>query len=232
MNPSLKNVLRLILPPILVRPLSRNRSARAKNDVRQPESQDLDIYWSQAMAETLENWGAGTVWHEVMFLLANCHGRVLDIACGTGKTIVLTSSLPKIEVHGCDISDMLIEKAREHGIDASRLKVCDATNMAYDDDAFAHSYSIGSLEHFTEDGILKFISECHRVTRRSSAHMIPVSRSGTDEGWMKTEQSFFNNSSAWWLTRFRSRYADVVELDSLWSDPVSVGKWFVCAKAE
>ena len=180
------------------------------------------------MAETLENWGAGTVWHEVMFLLANCHGRVLDIACGTGKTIVLTSSLPKIEVHGCDISDMLIEKAREHGIDASRLKVCDATNMAYDDDAFAHSYSIGSLEHFTEDGILKFISECHRVTRRSSAHMIPVSRSGTDEGWMKTYQSFHNCSVGWWVKKFEKNFNRVRVLDSNWNDPISFGKWFLC----
>lgn len=182
------------------------------------------------MSKSLEAWGAGNVWHEIIFLLANCRGRVLDIACGTGKTIQLNSQLAGIELHGCDISDFLIQKAIDRRIEASRLKVYDATKMGYADNSFDYSYSIGSLEHFTEEGIGKFISECYRVTRASSFHMVPVSRSGTDEGWMKTEQSFYNNSADWWLAKFKERYLNVIVLDSLWNDPYSVGKWFICAK--
>lgn len=195
-----------------------------------PHEQDLDIYWSDEMSQALETWGEGNVWHEIRFLLANCRGRVLDIACGTGKTIQLNSVLSGIELHGCDISDFLIKKAIDRGIEASRLKVSDATKMNYADDSFEHSYSIGSLEHFTEEGISKFIEECYRVTRVSSFHMMPVSRSGTDEGWMKTEQSFYNNSVDWWLAKFKQQYENVTALDSLWNDPYSVGKWFICAK--
>jgi len=196
-----------------------------------PHLQDLDSYGTDEMASALETWGDGNVWHEIRYLLANCRGRVLDIACGTGKTMVLNSQNPNLELYGCDISDLLIQKAVDRGIEAAKVKVADATNMDYPDDSFDYSYSIGSLEHFTEEGIGKFIGECHRVTRLGSFHMIPVSRSNTNEGWMKTEQSFFNNSPGWWLAKFKQRYETVMELDSLWNDPQSNGRWFLCFKS-
>jgi hypothetical protein len=60
--------------------------------------------------------------------------------------------------------------------------------------------------------------------------MVPVSRSGRDEGWMKTYQSFFNNSVEWWTAKYRAGFVRVQVLDSAWEDALSVGKWFVCAK--
>lgn len=104
----------------------------------------------------------------------------------------------------------------ERGINKSYLKVCDATDMPYIDDAYQYSYSIGSLEHFTEDGIMKFLKETFRVTSRTSYHMIPTSRSNKNEGWMKTYQSFHNNSVQWWLEKFNSSYRNVIILDSTW----------------
>ena len=62
--------------------------------------------------------------------------------------------------------------------------------MPYKNNSFDYAYSIGSLEHFTEIGITEFVTECHRVTSKISYHMIPVSRSGNDEGWIKTYQVF------------------------------------------
>jgi ubiquinone/menaquinone biosynthesis C-methylase UbiE len=234
MNSSVKNVLRQVSPPFVLealRKIRRNAGPGSAAAKATPDQQDLDIYWTDEMAAALETWGDGNVWHEIRYLLANCRGRVLDIACGTGKTMMLNSENPNLELHGCDISDLLIQKAVDRGIDAARVKIADATQMDYADDSFDYSYSIGSLEHFTEDGIGKFISECHRVTRLGSFHMIPVSRSGTDEGWMKTEQSFFNNSSQWWLGKFRQHYDTVVELESLWNDPQSNGRWFICLRS-
>ncbi|MFM6267537.1 MAG: hypothetical protein ACKPFA_13720, partial [Dolichospermum sp.] len=55
-------------------------------------------------------------------------------------------------------------------------------------------------------------------------------RSGKDEGWMKTLQSFHNNSVDWWLDKFYSSYPAVLVIDSYWNDSISVGKWFVCFK--
>jgi len=196
-----------------------------------PDEQDLDLYWDPAMAEKLENWGTKTVWKEIQLLMVNCSGDVLDIACGTGKTMQLVSKFP-VRVYGCDISDLLISKALEKGIPSESLKVCDATKMPYADNQFEYSYSIGSLEHFTDEGIQAFVKECYRITRKGSFHMLPVSRSQADEGWMKTNQSFFNNSVEWWVDKFGAAYDKIYVLDSTWEDDISIGKWFVCFKDE
>jgi ubiquinone/menaquinone biosynthesis C-methylase UbiE len=208
-------------------PASKRKSVGSLLD---PKKQDLDLYWDPDYAEALETWGEDNTWKEIPFLLVNCKGKILDIACGTGRTMEILSGIRGIEMHGCDISNLLIGKAIERGINPDRLSVCDATQMNFPDIFFDYAYSIGSLEHFTEDGISKFISECYRVTKNNSFHMLPVSRSGKNEGWMKTVQSFHNNSVDWWLDKFKTSYNTVYVFDSKWEDAISVGKWFVCIK--
>lgn len=225
-----KNVLRKILPASAVAGLRKLRGIGPTQGANHGE-QDLSVYWDANMAEILETWGERNVWKEIQLLMVNCHGKVLDIACGTGKTMEIISKFP-LKVHGCDISDLLISKALARGIPQEDLTVCDATNMPYEDAAFNFAYSIGSLEHFTESGIVDFVKECHRVTSMTSYHMIPVSRSGLNEGWIKTYQSFHNNSVEWWLEKYKSAYETVYVLDSTWEDDISVGKWFVCVKGE
>lgn len=195
-----------------------------------PGEQDLGVYWDPKMAALLETWGIGNAWNEIQLLLVNAHGSVIDIACGTGKVMTLLAPYSNLEVHGFDISDFLIQKAIDRGIHADRLRIADATKTDYADDAFDYGYSIGSLEHFTDDGIIAFAAETRRIIRRSSFHQIPTSRSGNNEGWIKTLQSYHNNSVAWWLERFRSSYETVHVLDSAWNDKISVGKWFVCER--
>jgi ubiquinone/menaquinone biosynthesis C-methylase UbiE len=105
--------------------------------------------------------------------------------------------------------------------------------MSYPDNAFDYSYSIGSLEHFTEKGIEKFIAEAARVTKKHSMHMIPTSKSGKNDGWMTTSttiQTFYNNSDKWWLEKFSKSFKEVYILNSIWNDGISYGRWFVCKK--
>lgn len=193
--------------------------------------QDLAVYWDKEMARILETWGEDHVWNEIQMFLANSEGRVLDIACGTGVTINIVSKNKNLEVHGCDISDFLIHKAINRGISKTHLQVCDATNMdCYIDNFFDYSYSIGSLEHFTEEGILKFVNETYRITKHLSFHMVPISRSGKNHGWIKTFQSYFNNSEDWWMDKFKIKYRQVISINSGWKDEISTGKWFVCYK--
>jgi ubiquinone/menaquinone biosynthesis C-methylase UbiE len=184
-------------------------------------------YWNQQFADTLEIWGEGNAWNEIQFLISGCSGKVLDIACGTGKVIELLNKYPQIDIYGCDISNFLIQKAIQRGIPENRLKICDATKMNYSTNFFDFSYSIGSLEHFSQEGIEKCISECYRITKKTSFHMVPVSRSGSDEGWMTTVQSFYNNSTDWWKSKYLQCYDDVIVLDSTWQDDFSYGKWFI-----
>ena len=194
------------------------------------KKQDLDLYWDRKMAALLETWGEGNAWHEALFLFSGKSGKALDVACGTGIVMEKLASTSNLEIHGCDISDFLIMKARERGILNKRLKVCDATKLPYGNDEFDYSYSIGSLEHFTEEGIRNCFSEMARVTKKASYHFMPVSRSGKDEGWMKTLQSFHNCSVGWWRERVSQHFPRVLVLPSLWCDDISVGKWFHCFK--
>jgi ubiquinone/menaquinone biosynthesis C-methylase UbiE len=225
-----RDFARELCPPLVWRGLSRLRGRlRPQNGKASPDGQDLAVYWDPEMAQILETWGEGNAWSEIQLLMSTHAGRVLDIACGTGKTIDLLRRFPELEVHGCDISDMLIGKAIERGIPPDRLTVTDATAMSYPDGSFDWAYTIGSLEHFTEDGILKLLAECRRVVRKSTFHMIPVARSGRDEGWIKTLQSYHNNSVAWWDKKCRAVYPNVQILDSSWSDRISVGKWLICS---
>ncbi len=193
-----------------------------------PGKQDLDLYWDPKMAEILEHWGDDNVWNEIQMFFSALQGRVLDIACGTGITIMKLKAYPALDLHGCDISDLLIRKGVEKGIPPEKLRVCDATRMPYADQEFDYSYSIGSLEHFTEAGIRDFLKEARRVTRKASIHMLPTSKSGRDEGWMKTLQSFHNNSGPWWKARFESEFRQVKSIRSKWEDSLSAGYWFVC----
>lgn len=227
----LRNLARNFCPPVVWSGLTRVRGRlsrmRPRPAVANPTEQDLDLYWDPKMAALLESWGEGSVWKEIQLLLATREGKVLDIACGTGRVIEILSDLP-VEVHGCDISSLLLTKAAERGIQKERLTECDATNLPYESGAFHHAYSIGSLEHFTEDGIGKFLAESQRVTSVSSFHNIPVSRSDRNEGWISPYQSYFNNSIEWWLGHFKPHFARVSVLPSTWEDPRSLGAWFVC----
>lgn len=232
------NIIEQLCPPILWRVLTPARMALKSYSLKKfeykapPEKQELDVYWNPKMATMLETWGDGSVWNEIQFLISNCTGKVLDIACGPGKTMELISRFSNLDVYGCDISDLLIGKAIERGISKDHLTVCDATNTSYGDDFFNNAYSIGSLEHFTEDGIVQMLSECKRIVNGTSFHMVPVSRSDKNEGWIKCFQSFHNNSVEWWLGKYTSVYEHVEVIDSSWpGDSITVGKWFVCKKS-
>lgn len=223
-----------LCPPLVWRTLrrgvrvARQFKQRAAPHVGSPTEQDLAVYWNEEMAAGLESWGEGNAWQEVQYFMSLCRGRVLDIACGTGKVMQMNGRFPQLDLYGCDISDFLIKKAVERGLPAAKLKVCDATATGYEDRQFQYAYSIGSLEHFTEQGIAAFLRECRRITANASFHHIPTAADGRDHGWITPYQSYFNNSVAWWLVKFREQFSDVQVLDSTWGDDISAGKWFVC----
>lgn len=194
--------------------------------------QDLDIYWDDEFVQMLDSWGVDNAWLEIQLLLANCTGKVLDIACGSAPVMEICRDFQNIQLYGCDISDKLIERAHElRGIPRERLLITDATKMDYRDDEFNYSYSIGSLEHFTEEGIAKVVSESYRVTKYGSFHMLPTNERGENEGWISPLQSYHNNSIDWWVNHFNKKYETVIVVKSKWHDKGrSYGHWFLCYK--
>ena len=226
----MKTVIKQICPPIVLSGVKRLRSrvSNATAKVRSSAVQDLEVYWDPAMASALEVWGEGNAWTDIQLLMAGRRGKALDIACGTGKVMEILGKTTQLEIHGCDISDLLISRAQQRGLFAQRLSVQDATKMNYADKMFDFAYSIGSLEHFTEDGIAKFMAECLRTVKGPTFHMVPMSRKDIDEGWITTSQSYFNNSAAWWRAKCLAVYPAVEFLPSTWSDGISVGVWMMC----
>lgn len=235
----IKKIIVLICPALILEILSKIRMKYKTNNIQtrtsvvvsSEDKQDLDLYWDPQMAELLETWGQDHAWNEIQLLLACSKGKILDIACGTGVTIKIVEKNKNLEVSGCDISDFLIEKAISKGISKDLLKICDATNMiCYADNSFDFSYSIGSLEHFTDKGIVDFVSEVYRITDKLSYHMVPISRNGIDNGWISPYQSYFNNTEEWWMKKFKTKYKNVSCINSGWKDTISIGVWFVCSK--
>jgi len=232
----MKQVIKSICPPIILSFFRQITNSREKSNLPYYEKgegsqQDLDIYWTEGMANQLENWGRNHTWIEIECLLANCKGKVLDIACGTGVNIISLSKFEFLEIHGFDISPLLLEKAKQKGIDTKYLKEEDATKTNYLNNEFDYSYSIGSLEHFTEEGIDSFLKECGRYTSKGTFHMIPISENNKNDGWIKRGQSYFNNSIEWWLPKFQKYFSKVYVINSGWKDEgISIGKWFVCFK--
>lgn len=229
----MKKIIEDFLPPLLKRKLWQIKVRWIQSRITIVESsqvkkQELDIYWHQSMADALELWGKGSVWDEIQYLLINCNGKVLDIACGPGGTMLALEKYLDLELHGIDISDLLINQAVSRGIDPFNLRIGDATKMPYEDNSFDYGYSIGSLEHFTEQGIVDMLFECKRVVSKATFHMVPVSRDNKNQGWLKTVQGFHNNSVEWWIEKYKTSYSEVTVLSSRWEDELSVGKWFIC----
>jgi len=232
----IRKFIKLILPPLLLNFLKflRKKLKKKRFFTTTSKKQSLDVYYDKEMAEILEIWGEKSVWIEIQHLLLNKKGKILDIACGTGKvTEILSNKLNMKEIYGCDVSEFLIEKAIKRGIAKDKLTVSDATNLPYSDNFFDYCYSIGSLEHFTEEGIEKFLISSKRVTKYFGYHQIPVSKLDKDEGWVTDDyQSYFNNSAGWWSKKCKKVFDKVSVLDSTWesSESNQIGKWFILGK--
>lgn len=227
----MSKIVKQLCPPVLLGGAQRIRKAFASSAPapRSNTAQDLDVYWDPNMADMLETWGEGNAWNDIQLLMAHRQGKVLDIACGTGKVIEILKRYPTLELYGCDISDLLLSRAAQRGIAKDRLTLTDATKMSYVDQSFDFAYSIGSLEHFTETGIIDFLRENLRIVRGPTFHMVPMSRDRKDHGWITTSQSYFNNSEDWWLKKCLQVYPEAKLLASSWSDPISVGRWMMCS---
>src|SRR5260221_11609121 len=93
------------------------------------DRQDTEIYFDPAFAEVLETWAVKIAWREIQVLLSERTGKVLDVACGTGRRHDFLNRLKQLQYHGCDISSMLMHRAGERGMSRGSRRVLNATQL-------------------------------------------------------------------------------------------------------
>lgn len=87
------------------------------------------------------------------------HKRILDVGCWTGDIIEV---FKESSLHGVDISEWAVDKARKKGIDARVIDI-EKEELPYDDNFFDVVICSEVLEHIIDQD--KILKEIHRVLK-------------------------------------------------------------------
>ena len=90
--------------------------------------------------------------------------RVLDLGCGSGRTIVWNAGTGAA-MTGIDISPFFSREA----LDGCDLLLGDLRRMPLNDEAFAKAWSLDVLEHLSPDALRDVLTETNRVLVRDGA---------------------------------------------------------------
>lgn len=93
-------------------------------------------------------------------------GRVLDIGCGNGwATRLMAEQAPDGRVVGIDISDEMVDLARESSATFSNLEFREASaeKLSFSEAEFTHAFSMESLYYYGD--ILRALQEIRRVLK-------------------------------------------------------------------
>lgn len=86
-------------------------------------------------------------------------GKLLDVGCANGE--VLKPLLSKHSIHGVDVSEVEVERARANGLKAEKING-DST-LPYEDKVFDYVFSGETIEHIVDTDL--FLSEINRVLK-------------------------------------------------------------------
>ena len=123
-------------------------------------------------------------WTETVDLFTTHYGltndsAVLDVGCGKGFMLKdFSLRLPGAQFAGVDISSYAIKHA--HPDVADLVKVANATDLPFSDDAFDLVISINTIHNLERDGCLLALKEIQRVSRCHAFVMV--------DGWKNSEE--------------------------------------------
>lgn len=93
-------------------------------------------------------------------------GRVLDVGCGNGwATRLMAEQAPHGRVVGIDISDEMVDLARESSLSHPNVEFREASaeKLSFAENEFTHAFSMESLYYYSD--ILRALKEIHRVLK-------------------------------------------------------------------
>jgi ubiquinone/menaquinone biosynthesis C-methylase UbiE len=99
--------------------------------------------------------------------------KILDIGSGNGRHLSIRSR--DCEVYGCDISEKLIAKAKQHNKNVEIRKIQTAANLPYPDNYFDAVICIAVIHHIVDKNEREMaISEIKRVVKPGGKILITV----------------------------------------------------------
>jgi len=125
---------------------------------------------------------------------------VLDVGCGGGHILLaLLGRRPDLQVHGLDLSQDQVDRARRRVTrvsTAAKIVRGSATQLPYAPERFDHVLSVASLKHWPNRPL--GLQECRRVLRpKGELTVIEVDRGCTNRDAL----SFIADWPAPWMTR-------------------------------
>lgn len=88
---------------------------------------------------------------------------LLDVGCGTGKVLSLIKDKFNTKVSGIDLSEGMVEKAKELLGESADLKVGDSENLLWEDDTFDVIICNASFHHYPNP--IAVLKEMKRVLK-------------------------------------------------------------------
>lgn len=125
--------------------------------------------------------------------------RVLDVACGTGRTIKLTrAALPQVSLYGTDLSHTYLRKAEQllsqNFGELPQLLQANAEELPYQDNYFHAVTCVFLFHELPETARQKVIEQCFRVIQPGGTFIICDSIQVQDSPEMMPAMEYFHNT--------------------------------------
>jgi len=115
-------------------------------------------------------------WYPIAAEMAEHYGikpgdRILDVGCGKGYLLYeFTQAVPGVEVAGIDVSEYAVANAKEDIKEF--LRVGDAIDLPYEDNAFDFVVSMGTLHNLYNYQVHRALQELERVGKSKKHVMV------------------------------------------------------------
>src|SRR5947207_15619558 len=113
----------------------------------------------------VQHWSYHQPLYERLRRLTPQGGRVLDVGCGVGSSVIYLSGLG-YRVQGVDRNETLVLRAMElsaRWAPGAHMSIGDAHALPYTSESFDVSISLGVLEHFNDDEFIAALQEQRRI---------------------------------------------------------------------
>lgn len=152
-------------------------------------------------------------WRGLEFLKDYAHpaDRVFDFGCGNGRLLELIGDVANIEYHGADVSQKLIDIAKNKYIGENiffqKIDPVQST-IPFGNDYFNTAYSIAVFHHFpSREYREKMATELYRVTKKEGYVIITVWNlwPAATSLWRGKQKKYFKNILKNWLDKVKGK---------------------------